>query len=66
MRLVFLGSGAFGLPTLRALASEHEVRMVVSQPDRPAGRSRRLTATPIAQWAEEHELPLRRPQDVRR
>ncbi|MAJ45781.1 MAG: methionyl-tRNA formyltransferase [Planctomycetes bacterium TMED75] len=64
MRLVFLGSGSFGLPTLRALASEHEVLLVVSQPDRPAGRSRRLTATPIAQWAQAQGLPVRRPEDV--
>ena len=64
MRLVFLGSGAFGLPTLRALAEVHEVAMVVSQPDRPAGRSRKLTATPIAQWALEADVPLERPEDV--
>ena len=64
MRLVFLGSGAFGLPTLRALAQAHDVAMVVSQPDRPAGRSRQLTATPIAQWALEAGIALERPEDV--
>ncbi|MEE2681582.1 MAG: methionyl-tRNA formyltransferase [Planctomycetota bacterium] len=64
MRLVFLGSGAFGLPTLRALADTHEVVQVVSQPDRPAGRSRTMTATPVAQWALEAGVPLERPADV--
>ncbi|MAD78551.1 MAG: methionyl-tRNA formyltransferase [Planctomycetaceae bacterium] len=48
MRVVFLGSGAFGLPTLDAIAASHEVPLVVSQPDRRAGRGRRETPTPIA------------------
>lgn len=51
MRLVLLGSGAFGLPTFRHLASKHEVLAVVSQPDRPAGRGGKMTPTPVAQWA---------------
>ncbi len=54
MRLVFLGSGAFGLPTLEQIAREHEIAAIVSQPDRPAGRNRRLTPTPIAAWALEN------------
>ena len=54
MDIVFLGSGEFGLPTLRHLASEHSVHAVVTQPDRPAGRGGQLTPTPIAAWAEEH------------
>ncbi len=49
MRIAFLGSGAFGLPTLEAIASVHEVPLVVSQPDRPAGRGRRDTPTPISE-----------------
>lgn len=66
MRLVFLGSGAFGLPTLRALARQHEVVAVVSQPDKPAGRGMKLTPTPIAGWAAEHmqKTPLFKPADV--
>ncbi len=53
MRIVFLGAGAFGLPTLQALASstDHQVVGVVSQPDKPAGRGGTLTPTPIAEWA---------------
>jgi methionyl-tRNA formyltransferase len=50
MRIVFLGSGAFGLPTLAHLASRHQVVAVVTQPDRPAGRGGALTPTPIAAW----------------
>lgn len=51
MRLLFFGSGAFGLPTLQSLCEQHEVVEVISQPDKPAGRKRVLTPTPIAQWA---------------
>ena len=43
MRIVFLGSGAFGIPTLDALSARHEVVAVVSQPDKPAGRGKVLT-----------------------
>ncbi len=58
MRLIFLGSGAFGLPTLMVLHEEHEVVAVVTQPDKPAGRKRQLTATPIGQWAQEQGLTV--------
>ncbi len=64
MRLVFMGSGAFGLPTARALAAEHEIALVVSQPDRTAGRGRHLRPTPISEWALEDGLELERPSDV--
>ncbi len=66
MRLVFLGSGAFGLPTLEALARDHDVAMVVTQPDRKAGRGGKLTPTPIGAWAAEHlpGVPLLKPGRV--
>ena len=51
MRLIFFGSGAFGLPTLQSLCEQHEVVEVISQPDKPAGRKRVLTPTPVAEWA---------------
>jgi methionyl-tRNA formyltransferase len=66
MRVAFFGSGAFGLPTLERLSREHSVRLVVSQPDRPAGRGGKITPTPIAAWATEHlaDVPLRKPESV--
>jgi methionyl-tRNA formyltransferase len=66
MRIAFLGSGEFGLPTLQALAGRHEVVGVVSQPDRPAGRGATLTPTPIAAFAQTSLVgtPLVRPEDV--
>lgn len=67
MDIVFFGSGAFGLPTLRRLAERHTLRAVVSQPDRPAGRGRTLTPTPVAQLAAtlEPAPPLLRPERLR-
>lgn len=66
MKVVFFGSGAFGVPTLRRLYSEHEVVGVVSQPDRAAGRGSRLTPTPVSQCAMELGLKpvLMRPERV--
>ncbi len=64
MRIVFFGSGAFGLPTLERLVREHDVPLVITQPDRPAGRRRRLTPTPIAAFASEKSLDLLKPADV--
>jgi methionyl-tRNA formyltransferase len=65
MKLIFAGSGEFGLPTLKALlAAGHELVQVISQPDRPAGRGRVLTPTPIAKLALEQKLPLLRAADI--
>jgi len=52
VKLVLIGSGAFGGPTFERLASLHEIPLVVTQPDRPAGRGRKLTPTPVGAWAE--------------
>lgn len=54
MDVVYFGSGAFGLPTLQRLGATHRVHAVVTQPDRPAGRGKKLTPNPIAAWAGEH------------
>lgn len=64
MRLLFLGSGEFGLPTAKMLHAQHELVGVVSQPDKPAGRKRVLTPTPIAAWALEQGVPLLRTDNV--
>jgi methionyl-tRNA formyltransferase len=64
MRLLFFGSGEFGLPTLNHLTDHHELIAVVTQPDRPAGRKRRLTPTPVAQWADRHGIETWKCDDV--
>lgn len=66
MKLLFFGSGAFGIPTLARLVSSHQVAMVITQPDKPAGRGSVLTPTPIAQWVSEHApaIPILKPVNV--
>jgi methionyl-tRNA formyltransferase len=67
LSILFAGSGEFGLPALKALlASGHSVVQVVSQPDRPAGRGRGLTPTPISQFAIASRLPLLRTENIDR
>src|ERR1700694_4535542 len=59
VRLVFLGSPAFALPSLEALRSAgHEIALVITQPDRPAGRGQKPTPPRVAAYARTHDLPL--------
>src|ERR687883_598665 len=59
MRLIFLGSPGFALPSLEALrAAGHEIAVAVTQPDRPSGRGQKPTPPPVAAYAREHDLPL--------
>ena len=65
MNIVFLGSGAFAIPSLNALAlSAHTILHILSQPDRPAGRGKHLTPTPVSQWALDRNLPLTRTENA--
>src|SRR5688572_4055507 len=64
MRLVFFGSGAFGVPTFNCLEEVHDIALVVTQPDRPAGRNRALTPTPIAEYATQRRLEIIKPEKV--
>src|ERR1019366_2968872 len=67
MRLVFLGTPAFAVPTLeRIVAASHEVLAVVTQPDRPRGRGQNATAPPVKQAAVRLGLPVYQPERVRR
>lgn len=66
MRVVFMGTPGFAIPTLEGLI-ESEVRIVgvFTQPDRPKGRGRKLEASPVKQLALEHDLPVFQPQRLR-
>lgn len=67
MRILFMGTPEFALPTLQALLeSKHEVVGVVCQPDRPAGRNRRLMPPPVKVFAAERGLPVVQPERLRR
>lgn len=62
MRLLFAGTPEVALPPLQALhASRHEVVGVLTRPDAPSGRGRRLARSPVAQWADSHGLPVLQP-----
>ncbi|HJW83951.1 MAG TPA: methionyl-tRNA formyltransferase [Anaerolineae bacterium] len=65
-RLVFMGSPALAVPTLDALAREHELLAVFTQPDKPAGRGRKLTAAPVKIWADERGVPVYQPRSLRK
>jgi methionyl-tRNA formyltransferase len=66
LRVVFAGTPAPALPSLRALlASRHDVVAVVTRPDAPAGRGRRETRSPVALLADEHGVPVLQPATPR-
>lgn len=58
MRLVFAGTPAPAVPTLHALAEQHDIVAVITRPDAPLGRKRVLTPSPVAAAAEEFGLPV--------
>lgn len=64
-RIAFLGTGAFGVPLLRRIAEEAGDLVVLSQPDRPAGRRLQLRATPVTAFAREHGIPVITPHRLR-
>ncbi len=65
MRTVFLGTSQFAAAVLRVLAAaEHRPQLVLTRPDRPRGRGRRLGSPPVADAARELEIPLQQPSNV--
>src|SRR5690606_27759796 len=65
MRLVFAGTPDFAVPSLRAAAAQGEVVGVYTQPDRPAGRGRALSASPVKQAAMALDIPVFQPETLR-
>jgi len=66
VRIVFMGSSSFGIPTLEhLLRKDYEVGMVVTVPDKPAGRGRKPAVSPIGQFADKNGLPLLKPASMR-
>lgn len=66
MKLVFCGTPRFAVPTLEALlAANHQVALVVSQPDKPVGRAQQITAPPVKQTALAAGLPVTQPDKIR-
>ncbi len=60
MRVVFMGTPAFAVPSLEALARRHEVALVVTRPDAVRSRGRKVVPSPVAEAAERLGLPVER------
>ncbi|MEO6906487.1 MAG: methionyl-tRNA formyltransferase [Abditibacteriaceae bacterium] len=65
MRIVFMGTPALAANTLEAVAADHEIALVATQPDRPAGRSHKLQPPPVKEWAIEHGIAVAQPERAR-
>ncbi len=66
LRIIFAGTPDFSVPPLQALIdSEHQVIAVYTQPDRPAGRGRKLTPSPVKQLAMQHDIPVYQPPSLK-
>jgi len=66
MRLIFAGTPEFAREAMVALhAAGHEIVLVLTQPDRPAGRGMKLQASPVKQWALAHGVPVAQPRSLR-
>ncbi len=62
LNIVFAGTPAFALPCLDALAtSKHQLQAIYTQPDRPAGRGRKLQVSAVKEWAQARQLPIIQP-----
>ena len=65
MRIIFMGSPEFALPSLlRLIESEHEIVAVYTQPDRPSGRGRKVAPPPVKTLALAHGLDVRQPKSI--
>lgn len=65
MRIVFMGTPDFAVPTLEALISGHEVAAVVTQPDKPKGRGKAMAFPPVKETALKHHIPVYQPVKVK-
>jgi methionyl-tRNA formyltransferase len=67
MRIIFLGTPEFAVPTLdRIVAAGHTASLVVTQPDRPKGRKQELIPSPVKAAALRHSIPVYQPERIRR
>ena len=63
--LAYAGTPDFAVPALQALvSSRHHLKLVITQPDRSAGRGRKLTASPVKQAAQNENIPVLQPEDI--
>lgn len=67
MKLIFMGTPEFALPSLEMLADsgKHEVALVITQPDKPKGRGLHLEQPPVKEMALKHNIPVMQPQKIK-
>jgi methionyl-tRNA formyltransferase len=65
LRIVFMGSPEFAVPTLRAVAARHQIVLAVAQPDKPSGRGMKVSAPAVKVTAEELGIPVAQPKSAR-
>lgn len=65
MKVVFMGTPEFAVPSLKAVMARHQVVAVVTQPDKPKGRGRQMACSPIKELALERNIPVLQPVKVR-
>src|SRR5436309_4467879 len=66
MRIVFMGTPESAVPSLRRLVDDgHEIVAVWTQPDKPAGRGKKLHQSPIKEFALQHHLTIHQPQKIK-
>ena len=65
LKIVFMGTPDFAIPTLRALTEHYRVVCVVTKPDKPKGRGNKLTPPPVKEFAQAHGIPVCQPENVK-
>jgi len=66
MRIAFMGTPESAVPSLRRLVDDgHEIVAVWTQPDKPAGRGKKLRQSPVKEFALQHNLPIHQPQKIK-
>ena len=65
MRIIFFGTPDFAVPSLEALVREHEIALVVTQPDKPAGRGMKMTQPAVAERARQFGFEVAQPAKIR-
>lgn len=65
MKMIFMGTPALAVPSLQLLHAEHEIVCVVTQPDKPTGRSKTPQPSAVKTWALEHNLAVSQPERAR-
>ena len=65
MKILFMGTPEFAAVNLKAIVDKHDVVAVVSQPDRPKGRGKKLQPTPVKEVALEYNIPVYQPEKIK-